>query len=232
MCPDGTRWGDPGTRWELVALDLTATVPSVSVLQTLEPETSQILFQSDDAVVAVGEPIIDSISADGRYVAFFGRVTTASKRVGMSSTSRRPARCSTSIRRVSWPVTSSRPSPIRRQRHRRGGTPRVPLEVDQPTTDRPQGRGIGDVQVEAVDVAATSPSERIVWHSSVPGLGANGYSRTAGLSARLGDDGAVWALLTAGGDVEQQERMFVLHGNAATEITHDGYYGVAFDPGH
>ena len=62
------------------------------------------------------------------------------------------------------------------------------------------------------------------------GLGADGYSRTAGLSARLGDDGTVWALLSAGGDVERQGRTFMLHSDTAIDITQDGYYDVAFDP--
>jgi len=90
--------------------------------------------------------------------------------------------------------------------------------------------GSGDVQAEAIDLTATAPSERIVWHSSVPGLEANGYSRTVELSARRDDDGAVWALLSGGGGVELPSRTFALHGDDAVEITRVGYSSFAFDP--
>jgi hypothetical protein len=228
VCPDGVRWGDPGTHWELAALDLTASDPSVSVLQTLQPEPSQIVFQSADAVVAVGEPIIDSISANGRYVALREGYNSEQTRwhvVDLEAPSEMldiDSTCELAGDIVAPPRFIGNDIVVVARLC-------APLDIAEPANAQ-QGRGIGDVQVEAVDLAATLPSERIVWHSSVPGLGADGYSRTAGLSARLGDDGAVWALLSAGGDVERQGRTFVLHSNTATDITQDGYYDVAFDP--
>jgi hypothetical protein len=228
VCPDGTRWGDPGTRWELVALDLTASVPSVAVLQTLQPEPSQVMFQTDDVVVAVGEPIIESISDDGRYVAFVESFNSEQSRwhvVDLEAPSEMldiDSTCELSGDIVAPPRFVGNGIVVVARLC-------VPPDAAEPANLQ-QGRGSGDVQVEAVNLGAASPTERIVWHSSVPGLGADGYSRTAGLSARLGDDGSVWALLTAGGDVEQQGRTFVLHGDTATDITQDGYYDVAFDP--
>jgi hypothetical protein len=228
VCPEGTRWGDPGTHWELVALDVTAPNPNVEVLQTRQPEPSQMLFQNDDVVVAVGEPVIESISDDGRYVALvegFNSEQTRWHVVDLESPSEMletDSTCELAGDIVAPPRFAGNGIVVVARRC-------APLDVAEPENLQ-QGRGTGDVQVEAVDLAAAFPPDRIVWHGSVPGVGANSYSETAGLSARLGDDGAVWALLTAGGGVEVQERMFVLHGDAATEITQDGYYGVAFDP--
>jgi hypothetical protein len=234
VCPGGGRWGDPGTHWELVALDLTASPPSnsppsVDVLQTLSAEPAQILFQSDDVVVAAGEPIIDSISDDGRYIALRESYTSEQTRwhvVDLEAPTEMldvDSTCELAGDIVAPPRFVGNGIVVVARLC-------VPPDAAEPANGQ-LGRGAGDVQVEAVDLTATAPSERIVWHSSVPGLGADGYSRTAGLSARLGDDGAVWAILTAGGDVERQGRTFVLHGDAATEITQDGYYDVAFDPG-
>jgi hypothetical protein len=228
VCPDGTRWGDPGTRWELVALDLTASVPSVAVLQTLQPEPSQVMFQTDDVVVAVGEPMIESISDDGRYVAFVEGFNSEQSRwhvVDLEAPSEMldiDSTCELSGDIVAPPRFVGNGIVV---------VARLCVPPDAAElANLQQGRGSGDVQVEAVNLEAASPTERIVWHSSVPGLGADGYSRTAGLSARLGDDGSVWALLTAGSDVERQGRTFVLHRNTATDITQDGYYDLAFDP--
>ena len=167
VCPDGARWGDPGTHWELVALDLTASVPSVSVLQTLEPETSQILFQSDDAVVAVDEPIIDGISADGRYVGLRESYNSEQTRwhvVDLEAPSEMleiDSTCELAGDIVAPPRFVGNGIVVVARLC-------VPLDAAEPANVQ-LGRGSGDVQVEAVRLAATSPSERIVWHSSVPG---------------------------------------------------------------
>ena len=102
--------------------------------------------------------------------------------------------------------------------------------IDTGDTSVESTMGIGDLQVEAVDLAAADPDAAVVWHGSVRGLGAHGYRSTAGLSARLAADGTVWAIVTGGGDVETPTRTFVLHGSASVEITRDGYAAFAFDP--
>ena len=102
------------------------------------------------------------------------------------------------------------------------------LDTGNASPDGPVGSG--DVQVEAIDLTATAPSERIVWHGSAPGLGADSYSRTVELSVRRDDDGAVWALLTGGGGVEVSSRTFAIHGDDAIEITRDGYSSFRIRP--
>ena len=227
VCPDGTRWGDAGTHWELVALDLTAADPSVDILQTREPDPAFVLFDNGDVVLAVGEPTIDGVSPDGRYVALRESYNSEQWRWHVLDLEA-PAQM--------LPIDSTcelAGDIVGRPNFVGDGMVVVarlcaPVEVaDAPSPQ--QGVGSGDVQVEAIDLTATVPSKRIVWHGSVPGLDAHGYTRTVDLSARSADDGTVWALLSAGGDVERQNRTFVLHGVDATEITRAGYETFAFD---
>jgi hypothetical protein len=227
VCPAGTRWGDPGTRWELVTLDLAATTPTVQVVQVREPEPAYVLFEDADMVMAVGEPHVEDVTEDGRYLAVLEAYNSEQAR---------------------WHVVDlenpSQMLPIDSTCEQAGdivGPPRflgdsivVVARLCAPlhTGEAPaltQGLGEGEVQVEAIDLGAAAPSERIVWHGSVGGLEAHGYTRTVGLSARLGEDGQVWALLAGGGNVEVPNRTFVLHGDAATEINQGGYE-LAFDP--
>jgi hypothetical protein len=227
VCPAGTRWGDPGTRWELVALDPAAPASEPEILLTRESDPSQIQFNDGQIVFAMGEMHVEDISPDGRYVAL---------------------RDLFNIEQSKWHVLDlETPGPvlaIESTCELAGdivGPPRfvgdgivvVARLCGEPHTANAspyESIGSGDVQVEAIDFTAALPSQRIVWHSSALGLGADGYSRTVDLSARRDDDDAVWALLSGGGGVELASRTFALHGDDAVEITRTGYLVFAFDP--
>jgi hypothetical protein len=227
VCPAGTRWGDPGTRWELVALDPAAQASEPTILLTRESDPSQIQFNDGQVVIAMGEMLVDDISPDGRYVALQDLFHTEKSK---------------------WHVldleTPGQVLPIESTCELAGdivGPPRfvgdgivvVARVCGEPHTGSAspyEQIGSGDVQVEAIDLTATEPSERIVWHGSAPGLGADSYTRTVELSARRDDDGAMWAMLTGGGGVELSSHTFALHGDDAIEITRAGYWMFAFDP--
>lgn len=225
VCPDGTRWGDPGTRWELVAFD-PETSEAPEVLLTRQPDANQIQFDDGEMVIANGAMLIDGVSPDGRYIVL---------------------RDLYNIEQSKWHLldreSPGEPLPVDSTCELAGaivGPPRfvgndlvvvarlcATLHVANPTPY--DAHGDGDVQVEAVDLNATAPSQRIVWHSSVPGVGAHGYSGTVGLSAQLAPDGSVRAILSGNGDVEEPGITLLLHGDSWVEITRPDH-SLAFSP--
>lgn len=69
VCPDGARWGDPGTRWELVRLDLRDADPQVEVMLTRDPDPDLVTADDQLGIRARGAAGVSAISVDERLVA-------------------------------------------------------------------------------------------------------------------------------------------------------------------
>ncbi len=229
VCPSGSRWGDPGTRWELVTFDPASPDRAPQIVFTRDSDREQIWFDGNGVVSAGGEMIVDDISDDGRYVALVDSYHIEKAKWQVIDLER-PGRLMTLAS-----TCSTRGDIVGPPRFIGAGlivvarlcaSPGAGTESAAPA----QPIGSGDIQVEAIDLDATDPTAAIVWHGTVPGLGADGYSSAAGLDAQLAADGSVWAILTAGGDVEKPSRTFVLHAGEVVEITRRAYSGFAFDP--
>jgi len=89
---------------------------------------------------------------------------------------------------------------------------------------------VGDVQFEAVDLAAEQPGDAIVWSGSVPGLGVDRFSQSVDVSARQAADGSIWVVVSGNGDLEASSQAYVLHDDTSVEITRRGYQDFAFRP--
>ncbi|MFT3853999.1 MAG: hypothetical protein QM733_14840 [Ilumatobacteraceae bacterium] len=229
ICPDGTTWGDAGTHWELVSLDATDPTATVQALQTRLPDPNLVWFDHDGYVLTAGQPSIVSASPDGRYVALIDGYNPDSTRWLLvdldapGALTQIPSSCPLAGDIVAEPrfvgslVVAARQCTWLR-------------DADDPFGQGGQGGqaglGNGPVEVEAIDLAAGE----VVWHSAAAGAGPNGYNRTAFVSARVSEDGTVWAILGADGGVEERTRWFVLHGDDVAEITRDDYVSFAFDP--
>ncbi len=230
VCPPGSRWGDPGTFFELVALDLTAENPAVVVLQTRPADPNDVWFDDGVVVSAPGELTVSSISFFGRFAAVAEAVQTERSRWHVFDL-----------------VAPGGPMPLASGCLLAGdiiGAPSFAGDIDvessivvvprlcarlvaggSPTN---QMLGDGNVQVEAVGLTGSSAPNEVVWRTSVAGITADSYSRSAHVSARFDDKGTIVALLTAAGGVELQSRTFLLIGDDATEITTPGSVYSAF----
>ncbi len=89
---------------------------------------------------------------------------------------------------------------------------------------------VGDVQFEAVDLAAEQPGDAIVWSGSVPGLGVDRFSQSVDVSARQAADGSIWVIVSGNGDLEASSQTYVLHDGTSVGITRSGYRDFAFRP--
>jgi hypothetical protein len=168
-----------------------------------------------------GEPIIDGIS-DMAATSHFGRYNSEQARWRRRSRgARRHARYRLDVRTGG----RHRRPPLHWKRHRRGGTSLCAARRHRPG-ERPTGPGTGDVQVGR---STSQPRCRERICGTAPcGLGANGYSRTAGLSARRRRRGCVG---TAPADRRRALPGATCSFSTATPrpTSHDGYYDVAFD---
>ncbi|HWL41674.1 MAG TPA: hypothetical protein VNQ73_01935 [Ilumatobacter sp.] len=225
ICPQG-RWGDPGTRHELVLFtepNNPAAVPQVLV--TRESDPGAIQFNDGEVIIALGELRVEHVSPDGRYVVVREVFNPDQSRFHVVDRQAPggfltlPSSCDYLGDMVAPPRWADATTIVVAR-----------LCAEQREADVPSdalvGIGSGPVHIEAVDQAAGT----VTWTASVPSVGPHGHSRTAGLSARRSDDGSVQAILTAGGDIERSGQTFALHGEEVVEITRAGYSELAFDP--
>lgn len=226
VCPDGTRWGDDGTSWELVALDVAAATPTVETLLSRPSDPAAIEFDDGTRVIAMGEMLVEDISPDGRYVGLRDLHIVDQWRFHVVD------------RTAPGSVLAIESSCVAA-----GDIVGPPRFLDDDTvviarvcaTETPADPlaaipfGDGDVQVEAVDLDRPA-GEQVRWHTSVAGVGPHAFNRSVGLSALAGSADAPVAILTAGGDIEASTRSFVLADDTSTEITKPGYTAFAFDP--
>jgi hypothetical protein len=225
VCPPGTRWGDAGTYSELIRIDVTSQDPSVATLRTWQSDADQIVFEDESQVIAFGERTLADVSPDGRYVALREQYASDASRWELldlsddSATMEPPTVCESAGDIVGTPrFVSNRLVVIAR------------LCKPLHTGDDTPSPGEGEVQVEAIDLAAEQPADRIVWNSSVAGLGVDEFTRSVDLSARQAPDGTIWAILSGNGGIETSSRTFALHDGEAIDITRLGFQRFAFDP--
>lgn len=220
VCPPGTKWGDPGTYSELIEFDPASVNPAVTRLRTWESDPDQIAFEDGSGVIAFGEHALGDVSPDGRY---------ASTSELYESDSRR-----WSLLDLNDNATTLSPPSICERAGDIVGPPRfvgdnvvvlARLCATLHTGADTQG---GEVQVEAIDLAAVQPADSIVWNSSVPGLGVNEFTRSVDLSARRDSNNTIWAIVAGNGDLEVSSQSYALGGQEIVDISRLGYQTFAF----
>ena len=220
VCPPGTKWGDPGTFSELIEVDPAAANSSVTSLRTWQSDPDQIVLEDGTRVIAFGEHTLGDVSPDGRY---------ASTSELYESDSRR-----WSLLDLNNNATTLSPPSICESAGDIVGPPRfvgdnvVVLARLCATLHAGNDTHGGDVQVEAIDLAATQPGDSIVWNSSVPGLGVNEFTRSVDLSARRDTNNTIWAIVAGNGDLEVSSQSYALGGGEIVDITRLGYQTFAF----
>lgn len=222
VCPAGTEWGDPETFSELIALDLASESPSVASLRTWQSDPDQIVFDDGNRIIAFGEQTLGDISPDGRYIALREQYASEAARWSLLDLRNDTTLLSpTSICESSGDIVG----PPRFVDNTVVVIARVCASLN--TGDDRQG---GDVQVEAVDLAAVQPGDSIVWNSSVRGLGVDEFTGSVDLSARQDTDNTIWAIVSGNGGFDVSSQTYALHGDEMIEITRLGYQTFAFQP--
>ncbi len=216
VCPDGTRWGDPGTYWELVSLDPNAPTQAPTTLLTRVSDPQTIQFDDGTMRIAMGEMYIEGFSPDGRFVAVRDQFGTESWRYHLIDLSSPDGIVSTYS---GCPLAGDI---IGQPRFLDGGIVVLARLCATRLVDPPSPFdvfGDGDIQIDAIDLNAPDQGNSLVWSTSLAGLEADSYGRTVALSARLAVDGTIWAIVTGNGGVEIPSETYVFHGTEATEIT-------------
>jgi hypothetical protein len=220
VCPDGARWGDPGTRWEMVMYDPNVTEgPDVVTLASREPDLSvdYVMFQTDDVVYAVGDVEVASIDPEARFVGVREAYSTEEWRFHV------------------WSLSDP-------------GQP-LELPSDCPAGDstivappRFVGDGVAVVRfcafdgrdglvdegaplfVEHVDLSGPRPA--LLSSTRLPEGLVPSYSMALQASAYL-DGSGLWMLIN-GNDVEQPTTTYVVHDGTVVDVSRRGYSGLAF----
>lgn len=184
VCPDGARWGDDGTRFELRRVDLRDG--STSVLFERLPGEGDTFFEDANVVYAGGELIAESVSPDGAFVAVAEPYTTEDTRYHVidAVAGGDPIELGSSCDDPGDLVGPSR--------FVGDGLVVVARECSA------VGGEIGDLVVELVSLATRQP----VWSVEVQHVAIDSYSHTVSLSA-TSVDGQVWALVSASPGIEQ-----------------------------
>lgn len=209
VCPDGTTWGDLGTRFELRRIDL--ATGTTTVLHVREPGDGDTFFEDLDVVYAGGELVVESVSPDGAFVAVAEPYTTEDTRYHVFDA-----------------VTGGEPLSFASACE----DPRVLVGPPQFVGDglvvlarecSPVDGETGDLVVELVSLETREP----VWSASVDHVEIDSYSSTVSLDAGV-FDGRVWALVSGSAGVEQPIRAAAV--TEGVEQPLPGGAIVAFDP--
>jgi hypothetical protein len=224
VCPDGSRWGDPDTFSELLAVDPTTTNPTVATLRTWPSDPDQIAFDDGTIVIASGEYTLGEVSPDRRYVTLREQYDSDAARWELLD-------LNDAATPLSPPSSCDDPGDI-------VGPPRfvdddlvVVARVCASATDADSDQGsAGDVRIEVIDLTSGPSGSSIVWSKSIPGLGVNAFTRTVDLSARQAGDGTVWAIVSGNGDFEVSSQTYALDSDTTIELTRIGYQDFAFQP--
>jgi hypothetical protein len=226
VCGAG-RWGDPGTRWELVAVDLASADPTPRVLLQRESDEGSIMYDDGTVVYAVGEMYLAGASPDGRYVSVIDWFHTERAKwhlldlQGPDGFMELVSACPIAGDIVGQPRFLDDGVVV---------VARLCATARAEDASAMEPSGDGDVHVEAVDLSSPGPINALLWSVSRPGLGTNSYSRVVQLDAMRGPDGDIWAIVTGNGGVEQDSESLVLHGTEVTDISRPGYHSFAFSP--
>jgi hypothetical protein len=226
VCGDG-RWGDPGSRWELVAVDLAASEPTTRVLLQRESDASAIEYDDGNSVIAFGEMSAAGASVDGRYVSVVDGFNSEQARWHVLDLQAPDGFIELAS---SCPIAGD---VVGQPRFFDGGVVVVARlcatsRADDASPLQPVGEG--DVHVEAVDLDSPNPSDALMWSASRPGLGPNSYTRVVGLDAVIASDGEVSAIVTGNGGVEETSESYLFRRTDTIGISRPGYESFAFTP--
>lgn len=206
VCPDGTRWGDPGTFFELVAYDPSLPEPEGTTLTTIEPDPSKVLFDDGTVVYSTDELVARSISPSGAFVSVLEPLNTEDWRwhVYRTDVAGGP---------VVFGSSCESPGDI-------VGRPAFPSDDVVVLARRCSGAGGDDLYVEAVSLDDLQP----IWSQPVEGVEINSYTQAVdGVSATdVGDE--LWVIVASSGGVEQPVRAALVNGDDEIDITRgDGF---------
>jgi hypothetical protein len=217
VCPPGTRWGDPGTRWEMVSHTPGITEgPPVVLLASREPDLSvdTVLFQSGDVTYALGDVDVVTIDDAARFVGVREVYSSEQWRYHVWSLSDpgRPL-----VLPSGCPSTVADPYVVAQPRFIGDTVVLVRWCLDDHLTDS------GGVVVDVVDLAGSAP--RLITSTELPAL-LPSYTNALDASVFDGDDG-LWVLVNKN-DVEQPTTTWVVHDGDVVDVSRRGYAGFAF----
>ena len=203
VCPDGTRWGDPGTYFELVAYDPTAADPEPTQLVRIDPDPAAVLFDDGTVVYATDALDAESISPSGDHVGVIQFLNTEQARWHVYGTLAPGAP-------LELGSACASPGDI-------VGRPSFPLADVVVVARRcePAGTGTTGLVVEAVSLTDLSP----LWSQQVDGVAISGYTATVSDVSSTLVDGELWVIVASSADVEQPVRAALLHGDDEFDIT-------------
>ena len=209
VCPEGTTWGDPGTRFELRRIEL--STGATTVLHVREPGDGDTFFEDQNVVYAGGELLVESVSPDGAYVVVAEPYTTEDTRYHVFDAVT-----------GGEPLTFDSACPDPRDLV---GPPQFVGDglVVLARECSPVDVETGDLIVELVSLEAREPR----WSVDVDHVAIDSYSSTVSLAA--GEfDGRVWALVSGSAGVEQPIRTAALTDGVEQQLP--GGSIVAFTP--
>lgn len=207
VCPDDASWGDPGSRWELVRLDLRQPDPQVEILLAREPAPDA--DGESHAARMDGAVGVSAISPGGRLVAlseFTGgerpewTIRSLSAPDVVIDTA---SRCADPGPIIAAPVFLNDQRVVLARTCPDGAA--EPLLVETVDIDT----GIVDHSIEVADLAELSEFRLIT------------------LSAIV-DDGVTWSIVSIR-DLDRATTAILIRGDDATEITQPGFRTYAFD---
>jgi hypothetical protein len=203
VCPDGTRWGDPGTSFELVAYDPTVAVPEPTQLVRIDPDPEAVLFDDGNVVYAIDALHAVSISPSGDHVGVTQFLNTEQAQWHVYGT-----------RGAGGPLAlgsaCASPGDI-------VGRPSFPSAdvVVVALRCEPADTGPTGLVVEAVSLIDLAP----VWSQQVDGVAISDYSDTISDLSTTFVDGELWVIVASTAGVEQPVRAALLHGDDEIDIT-------------
>jgi hypothetical protein len=225
---DGARWGEPGTRWELLAVDTSLGPPAAPiVLMTRASDPGDIAYDDGNVIVAFGEMSAVDVSPDGRYISVVDIYSSEQWRWHLLDLQQPGAAVDLAS---SCPIAGDIVGPPRFV------DDRTVVVARRCATSRSQDvpalfpLGDGDLQIESVDLHGSADGGELTWSASPAGLGPNSYTHTADLDAVVGPDGQIWAIVTGNGGVEDPSETYLLRGVETIDITRPGFDLFAFDP--
>jgi hypothetical protein len=203
VCPAGTRWGDPGTYFELVAYDPAVAAPEPMQLVRIDPDPDAVLFDDGTVVYATDALGAVSVSPSGDHVGVIQFLNTEQARWHVYGTLAPGAPLVLGSACASPGDIVGRPS-----------FPSSDVVVVARRCE-PASTGPTGLVVEAVSLTDLSP----LWSHQVDGVAISGY--TAGVSdvSSTFVDGGLWVIVASSAGVEQPVRAALLHGDDEIDIT-------------
>lgn len=220
---EGVRWGEPGSRHEVIAFDASDVNSPVEVLYTVPADPSTIAFDDGNVVIAMGELHALHVSFDARWIAV-QEVHHPDRWRYHVIDRQQPGRLAEL--RSSCEIPGDIVAPPRWATQDTLVVARVCATVVPTSTLPLEPLGEGDIHVDVIDPSGGTTVTQ-TW--SVPGLRPNSYTHAAALSVGWNDGHLINVILTAAGGVEQPSRSFLFDWDGrATEISLDGYVEFAF----